>query len=140
MKTTKLKVKNLNSNYSIVIGKNILHQISGQIKTLCPGAKKVALIVDKNVPNKFKIKLKKYLKKYTVYTFEYSVSEKLKSFLNVNKLVEKCLENNFNRNDVLISLGGGILGDYSAFAASIIKRDWSKFNTWQKFNRNILSA
>jgi len=122
MKTTKLRVKNLNSNYSIIIGKNILNQISNQIKTLCPGAKKIALIVDKNVPNKFKIKLKKYLKKYTVYTFEYSVNEKFKSFSNVNKLVEKCLVNNFNRNDVLISLGGGILGDYSAFAASIIKR------------------
>ena len=122
MKITKLKGKNLNSNYPIIIGKNILNQISVQIKTLCPGAEKVALIVDKNVPNKFKIKLKKYLNKYTVYTFEYSVNEKFKSFINVNKLVEKCLANNFNRNDVLISLGGGILGDYCAFAASIIKR------------------
>jgi len=122
MKTTKLKVKNLSSSYSVIIGRNILSQISNQIKILCPGAEKVALIVDKNVPNKFKIKLKKYLKKYTVYTFEYSVNEKFKSFINVNKLVENCLANNFNRNDVLISLGGGILGDYSAFAASIIKR------------------
>jgi len=122
MKTTKLKVKNLNSNYPIIIGRNILNQVPGQIKTLCPGAEKVALIVDKNVPNKFKIKLKKYLKKYTVYIFEYSVNEKFKTFTNVNKLVEKCLASNFNRNDVLISVGGGILGDYSAFAASIIKR------------------
>ena len=122
MKTTKLKVKNLSSNYHVIIGRNILNQISNQITTLCPGAKKVALIVDKNVPSKFKNKLKKYLKKYTIYTFEYSVSEKFKNFMNVNKLVEKCLANNFNRNDVLISLGGGILGDYSAFAASIIKR------------------
>jgi 3-dehydroquinate synthase len=122
MKTTRLKVKNLNSNYPIIIGKNILNQISSQVKTLCPSAEKVALIVDKNVPNKFKIKLKKYLNKYTVYTFEFSVNEKFKSFLNVNKLVEKCLANNFNRNDVLISLGGGILGDYCAFAANIIKR------------------
>ena len=37
-------------------------------------------------------------------------------------MVERCLAKNFNRNDILISLGGGILGDYSAFAASIIKR------------------
>ena len=122
MKTIKLKVKNLSSSYPIIIGRNILHQISKQIKTFCPGAEKIALVVDKNVPNKFKNNLKKYLKKYTVYTFEYSVNEKFKSFTNVNKLVEKCLANNFNRSDVLISLGGGILGDYSAFAASIIKR------------------
>mgnify|MGYP006129109697 CR=1 FL=1 len=62
MKTTKLKVKNLSSNYSIIIGRNVLNQISNQIMTLCPGAEKIALVVDKNVPNKFKVKLKKYLK------------------------------------------------------------------------------
>ena len=122
MKTTKLKVKSLNSNYSVIVGRNILNQISNQITILCPGAQKVALVVDKNVPIKFKVKLKKLLKKYKIYTFEYTVNEKFKSFVNINKLVEKCLKNNFNRNDVLISLGGGILGDYSAFAASIIKR------------------
>ena len=122
MKTTKLKVNNLNSNYSIIIGHKILNQISNQITTLCPGAQKIALVVDKNVPKKFKIRIKNYLKKYKIYTFEYNVNEKFKSFINVNKLVEKCLTNNFNRNDILISLGGGILGDYSGFAASIIKR------------------
>jgi 3-dehydroquinate synthase len=122
MKMTKLKVKNLNSNYSILVGRNILNKTSYQIKTLCPSAKKVALIIDKNVPKKFKNKLKKNLNKYQVHVFEYSVNEKFKSFVSVNNLVEKCLANNFNRNDILISLGGGILGDYSAFAASIIKR------------------
>ena len=122
MKINKLNVRVLNSNYSIIIGQNILNQIPHQIKILCPGAQKIALVVDKNVPKKFKIKLKNYLKKYKIYIFEYNVNEKFKSFINVNKLVEKCLANNFNRSDVLISLGGGILGDYSAFAASIIKR------------------
>ena len=122
MKINKLKVKNLNSNYSIIIGINILNQISSQIKEICPDAQKIALVVDKNVPTKFKVKLKNYLKKYKLYIFEYTVNEKFKSLINVNKLVEKCLANNFNRNDILVSLGGGILGDYSAFAASIIKR------------------
>lgn len=122
MKINKLKVKNLNSNYSVIIGINILNQISSQIKEICPDAQKIALVVDKNVPTKFKVKLKNYLKKYKLYIFEYTVNEKFKSLINVNKLVEKCLANNFNRNDILISFGGGILGDYSAFAASIIKR------------------
>ena len=84
MKTTKLKIRNLNSNYTIVVGKNILNQIPKQIKTLCPGVQKIALVTDKNVPKKFKIKLKKYLKNYKIYTFEYTVSEKFKSFLNVS--------------------------------------------------------
>ena len=32
------------------------------------------------------------------------------------------LKNNFNRNDCVISIGGGIIGDVSAFASSIFKR------------------
>jgi len=122
MQITKIKVKNLNSNYSIIIGKDILKLIPSKIKTLFPHARKIALVVDKKIPKKFTKKLKLYLKKYEIYIFKYSVNEKFKSFINVNKLVEKCLFNNFNRNDVLISFGGGIIGDFSAFAASIIKR------------------
>ena len=122
MQTTKLKVKNLNSNYSVLIGKNILKEIPKKIKILCPKATKIALVVDKKIPKKFRNKLKDILKKYDIFLFEYSVNEKFKSFINVNKLVESCLSNNFNRSDVLISFGGGIIGDLGAFAASIIKR------------------
>ena len=61
MKTTRLKVKNLNSNYSIIIGRNILNQISHQIKGLCPGAQKIALVLDKNIPPKFKVKIKSFI-------------------------------------------------------------------------------
>ena len=49
MKKTKLKVKNLNTDYSIIVGRNILSQISYQIRYLCPNAQKIALVVDKNV-------------------------------------------------------------------------------------------
>tara|TARA_B110000971_G_scaffold11718_1_gene11072 strand:+ start:6232 stop:7341 length:1110 start_codon:yes stop_codon:yes gene_type:complete len=122
MQTTKLQVKNLNSNYSIIIGKNILSQVPSKVKILCPNAKKIALVVDRNVPKKYRNKLKKVLKKYDLHIFEYSVNEKFKSFINIQKLVEKCLFKNFNRNDILISFGGGIIGDFGAFAASIIKR------------------
>ena len=47
MQTINLKVKNLNSNYSVIIGENILSQISSRIKILCPDAQKIALVVDK---------------------------------------------------------------------------------------------
>ena len=122
MQTTKLKVKNFNSNYSVIIGKNILKTVPIEVKLICPNAKKIGLVVDKKVPKQFVRKLKTYLKKYEIHLFEYSVNEKFKTFENINKLVKKCLINNFNRNDILISVGGGILGDFCAFAASITKR------------------
>ena len=40
----------------------------------------------------------------------------------VNRLLDILLKNNFHRNDYLISIGGGITGDISSYAASIFKR------------------
>ena len=50
------------------------------------------------------------------------VNENLKSFERANNLAEKLIQNKFNRNDVLISVGGGVIGDFSGFVASIVKR------------------
>ena len=41
---------------------------------------------------------------------------------SVDKILSILLSKNFNRNDCLISVGGGITGDVSGFAASIFKR------------------
>jgi len=122
MSISEIKIKNTNASYSIFIGKNILSILPSKIIKICPNAEKIALVVDKKIPNEYVNNIKKSLRKYNVFVFKYSASEKFKSFKEVNKLVEKCLVKNFNRNDIMISLGGGIIGDFSGFAASIIKR------------------
>ena len=122
MKMKEIQIKNTISDYSIILGNNILNIIPKKINKLCPKANKIGIIIDKNVPKKFIIKLKKLLGKYEIYIFEYQTSEKLKSFSNVNKLAETLLSKKFNRSDILIAVGGGILGDFSAFVASIVKR------------------
>ncbi len=122
MKTTVIKVKSKSGNYSIIIGENILNILPKKIKESCPKTKKIGLVIDKNVPKKFKFLIKKYLKSYEIFFFEYKVNESLKTFSNVNALVESCIKKKFNRNDILIALGGGIVGDFCAFSASILKR------------------
>lgn len=122
MKLDQIKVKNLESNYSILIGSDILDLLPKKLRSVSPKTKKIGIVLDKQIPNKFINKIKKLLKNYELHIFEYSTSEKFKSYKNTNYLVEKCLEKKFNRSDILISLGGGILGDFTAFVASIIKR------------------
>ena len=122
MKLTEIKVKNPDSNYSIFIGFGILKILSRRINSLCPNAKKIGLVIDKKVPEKFVKNIKNQLKKYKIYVFKYTSNEKLKSFSNVNRLAEKCLDKNFTRSDIILALGGGIVGDFSAFTASVIKR------------------
>ena len=122
MKISEIKVKNQNSNYSVFIGTNILNILPKKIKSISPKTNKIGIVVDSKVPTKFLIKIKKLLKNYELFIFKCVSSEKFKSYKNIHIIVEKCLKQNFNRSDILISLGGGIIGDFSAFAASIIKR------------------
>jgi 3-dehydroquinate synthase len=122
MPLSKIKVENAQSNYSIFIGNNILNILPKQIKIACPKAKKIGIVLDKKIPKEFKKKICNHLHKYQIYIFEYSSSEKIKSFNHVNELINKCLKNNFNRNDILIAFGGGVLGDFCGFVASVLKR------------------
>jgi len=122
MKNTKIKVYNKNFSYSVMVGNNTMNLLPKKIKEISSNAEKIGIVFDRNVPKKYKIKIKRLLKSYKVYFFEYSTSEKLKNFSSINKFVEKCIVLNFNRNDILIALGGGIIGDFCGFAAHILKR------------------
>ena len=122
MKVQKIKFKNLNKDYSILIGNNILKILSLKVKTLCPKTKKIALIFDKGVPSKYKKIILNNLKKYEVYVYNFNANEKTKSIKSVSYLLNKLLLKNFNRSDLIIGIGGGITIDFSGFVASILKR------------------
>ena len=122
MKIDKIIVKTKETTYPIMVGNGAMSLLKVQINKLCPNTKKIAVIFDKNVPNIFKTKIKKLLKKYKIFIKDYSPSERLKNFSNVNILIEYLIKNKFNRNDLVIAVGGGIIGDFSGFVASIFKR------------------
>ena len=122
MKNQEIKFKNKSNNYSIIIGKNSIKILPKKIKSLCPNAKKIAFIIDKNIPKKFKTDLKKRLKNYNLLFLSFSANEKNKSFKMVNYFLNILLSKKFNRADLLISIGGGITGDVTGFVASIFKR------------------
>ncbi len=117
-----IKFNNNKQKYSIIIGKNSLNQLSKRIKFLCPGTKKIALIIDKKVPKKFKKQILKSLKNYELISLSFNANEKAKSINSVNLLLNKLLKKNLNRSDLIIGIGGGITGDLSGFVASIFKR------------------
>tara|TARA_X000001036_G_scaffold45856_1_gene36706 strand:+ start:5435 stop:6547 length:1113 start_codon:yes stop_codon:yes gene_type:complete len=122
MKTQEIKFKNQNSNYSILIGNNILKLLPNKIKLLCPKAKKIAIIFDEGIPKKYKKSICKDLKKYELLSYNFKANEKAKSLGSVTFFLNKLLLKNFNRSDLIIGVGGGITGDLTGFVASIFKR------------------
>ncbi len=118
MMINRLKAK----NYSILIGRNSLFKLKSEIKSHCPNCNKIAIIIDKKIPKKFLTKIKVILKQYRVSIFFISSSEKIKDYNQVGLIIDKLLKLNFNRSDLIIAAGGGVLGDMVGFASSIYKR------------------
>ncbi len=122
MKQTKLNIVTKTENYPIIIGSNLTSSVSKIFKLNSIDFNKCLIVVDKNVPKKFTLNIKRSLKNKSIFVLSFNASEKNKNINSVNKILEILLNKNFSRNDVLISLGGGITGDVSGFAASLFKR------------------
>ena len=122
MSLIKLQVKNGNQKYPIFIGNNILNKLKVILKENFINFNQCLIVVDKKVP---KILIKKVInslprKKISLHYF--NSSEKNKNQKSIDNILSILLSKNFNRNDCVISVGGGITGDVSGFAASIFKR------------------
>ena len=121
MKNNKIIISTANSKYEILIGSNLINKLDKILKSKLPESEKYLIVFDSKVPFKMIKKLKQKIKK-KVILYKFSSSEKNKDQHNVNKLLTVMQKYNFNRNDSLIAVGGGVVGDVSGFAASIFKR------------------
>ena len=128
MKIQQIKFNNRNEKYSILIGKNIIKVLPMQIRSICPNVKKIAFIFDSGVPIKYKRILLNSLRKYELSLLSFSPSEKSKSMKSVNYFLNKLFAKNFNRSDLVIGVGGGIVGDLSGFVSSVFKRGINYIN------------
>ncbi len=93
--------------------------IAGELKP-----RRTLIVSDDNV---FPLYGDKLLKKLTDAGIQgesivFPAGEETKSLSNFEKILFKLSEENFSRCDVLIALGGGVIGDLGGFAASCFKR------------------
>jgi len=105
------------SKYKIVIGKEAISK-----KNLSPLLKqhnKTLVITDDGVPPKITKKVIGICKASTkVFSFIIKHGEKAKSFQNFQRVLNFLAKNNFDRTDVIIAIGGGVVGDISGYVAS----------------------
>ena len=122
MKITKIQIKTKSQKYPIFIGSNIIYSLNKILKKEKLKFSKCLIIADRKIS---KIKINKIAKSLNVkktLVYYYTANEKNKDQKNINKILEVLLKNNLNRNDCVLSVGGGITGDMSGYAASICKR------------------
>jgi len=107
-------VKEIKSdNYSIWLGENSLSKLD------ISGYSKVAILVDENTKRNCLPKLPQLENSIII---EVTSGEINKSISSCNYIWEQLSEHNFDRDSLLINLGGGVIGDMGGFAASTYKR------------------
>ena len=100
-------------NYSIWIGENSLSKLD--ISTYS----KVAVLVDENTMRDCLFKLPQI---ENALIIEIKSGEEYKNISTCNFIWEQLTINNFDRNALLINLGGGVIGDMGGFCATTYKR------------------
>ena len=122
MKQIKINIITKTEKYPIIIGSNLISNISKIFKLNSINFEKCFIVIDKNIPKKFILNIRNSLKNKKIYILYFNANEKNKNLTSVNKILNILLKENFSRNDCLISLGGGITGVVSGFVASLFKR------------------
>jgi 3-dehydroquinate synthase len=114
-------------SYDIVIGRGQLAALGARIAKLRPGAK-VAIVSDENVAAKHLDAAVAAAKSgaaqgsISVSTIVLPPGEATKSFLHLSRLCDDLISQRIERNDVVVALGGGVIGDLTGFAAAIVRR------------------
>lgn len=109
--------------YDILIGPGLIASAGGEIASRLKG-RKAAIITDEHVAPLYLDALKANLDAAGIASAAVVLpaGEKTKSFEHLINVCDKVLEARVERNDCVIALGGGVIGDLSGFAAGIIRR------------------
>jgi 3-dehydroquinate synthase len=110
-------------SYDIAIGRGLLASLGVRIKALRPGAR-VAIVTDETVAKLHLGAAEAALKSAGVDSARIVVpaGEASKSYATFEKVCEATIAARVERNDLVIALGGGVIGDLAGFAASCVRR------------------
>jgi 3-dehydroquinate synthase len=109
--------------YDIVIGRDVLKSLGPRIAELRPGAR-TAVITDRNVARHWLATTQASLREAGIASSPILVEEGegSKSYAGLQQVCEALLSARIERADLVIALGGGVVGDLAGFAAAILRR------------------
>lgn len=109
--------------YDIRIGRNVLETAGDEIAAVMPGSR-VAVVADENVAKLHLGTFEESLVRAGVDCTAITVppGEGTKRFSEFERLCDEVLNARLERNDVIVALGGGVVGDLTGFVASAVRR------------------
>ncbi|MBC9882769.1 3-dehydroquinate synthase [Bradyrhizobium sp. INPA01-394B] len=112
-----------NRAYDIVIGRGVLSSLGARVAALRPGVR-TAIVTDRTVAKYWLEPAEASLAAAGIPTSRVVVEEGeiSKTYAGLEKVSEALIAAKIERNDLVIALGGGVVGDLAGFAAAILRR------------------
>src|ERR1700686_1598867 len=109
--------------YDIIIGRDVLQSLGMRVAALRPGGR-TAVVTDRNVAKHWLEQTEASLEEAGIATSRIVVEEgeSSKSYAGLEQVSEALIAAKIERNDLVIALGGGVIGDLAGFAAAILRR------------------
>jgi 3-dehydroquinate synthase len=109
--------------YDIVIGRDVLQSLGKRVAALRPGAR-TAIVTDRTVAKHWLAQTEASLSEAGIASSRIVVDEGegSKSYAGLAQVSEALIAARIERNDLVIALGGGVVGDLAGFAAAILRR------------------
>ncbi|KCZ50825.1 3-dehydroquinate synthase [Hyphomonas pacifica] len=121
--TETVTVELADRSYDILVGHGALDQLGERLSAMLKRPR-VFVLTDETVERLHRHRLDEALRPAGISTNWKALppGEKTKSFSNLEGILDWLLENSADRSDILIALGGGVIGDITGLAASLMKR------------------
>ena len=108
-------------SYDIAIGPNVLASLGQRVRDIAPKAR-IAVITDENVHELHGKAIATALQGSQTRVIVRPAGEFQKSMANLEEILDDLFTAGFDRSDLVVAFGGGVIGDLTGFAASIYKR------------------
>ena len=115
---------NTSSPYPVIVDSSLLERTGEYIRQFAPTAEKIALITDDTVNELYGDAVKESIRKadLDVFTFVLPHGEASKNAENYLKILDLMATEHITRSDLIVALGGGVVGDLAGFAAATYLR------------------
>lgn len=109
--------------YDIIID-NSFEKLASAIEQLGKKGRKIAVITDTNVKPLYADVVTKELGKVSdrIIVHAIEAGENNKNLDSINKIYKDLIDNHFDRHDLIVALGGGVVGDMAGFTAATYLR------------------
>lgn len=108
-------------SYPVLIGSGLIATAGEHIERHC-GGRRTAIVTDANVARNHLTALEAALGARNRGTVVVDAGEASKTFTTLARVADDLLAAGVERGDIVVALGGGVIGDLAGFAAAILRR------------------